>query len=96
MGGYVAAYTGTPAVDGENMGGNAATSQVQSGLNAYLATVVSSRPAGPVTVHALTTSSTTPTIQPSTTKNAPIESSTMIDHSDPSAGARSVRSIAGP
>jgi hypothetical protein len=60
IGGYVAAYGGALAGDGDDVGGNAA--QVLSSLNAYLATVVASRPAGPVTVTAQTTASTTPTI----------------------------------
>ena len=62
IGGYVAGYTGALATDGSNQSGNAAQSQLLNGLNAYLATVVSSRPAGPVTVTAQTTTSTTPTL----------------------------------
>ena len=48
--------------DGASTSGSAAQSQLLSALNAYLTTVVSSRPAGPVTGTALTTSSTTPMI----------------------------------
>jgi hypothetical protein len=62
LGGYVAAYAGATAVDGDAMSGNAAQSQVLGGLNSYLSTVVASRPAGPVTVNTLSTSNTTPTI----------------------------------
>jgi hypothetical protein len=62
IGGYVAAYSGSMLADGASTSGNAAQSQVLGGLNSYLTTVVDSRPAGPVTVNALTTSSTTPTI----------------------------------
>ena len=62
VGGYVASYTGTTLADGASTSGNAAQSQVLGGLNDYLTTVVSSRPAGPVTVTAQTTTSTTPTI----------------------------------
>jgi hypothetical protein len=62
VGGYVAAYGGAKLADGGSVSGNAAQSQLLSGLNTYLATVVSSRPAGPVTVSTLTTSSTTPTL----------------------------------
>jgi hypothetical protein len=62
IGGYVAGYAGAVAHDGDSPSGNAAQSQVLSGLNSYLTTVVASRPAGPVTVTALTTTSTTPTI----------------------------------
>ncbi|WP_411280875.1 YDG domain-containing protein [Gemmatimonas sp.] len=62
IGGYAAGYAGTKLADGQSTNGNAAISQVLAGLNDYLATVVASRPAGPVTVTALSTSSTTPTI----------------------------------
>jgi len=67
VGGYVAAYGGTVLVDGASTSGNAAQSQVLDGLNAYLTTVAASRPAGPVTVTALTTTSTTPTVGGSVT-----------------------------
>ena len=62
IGGYLAGYNGSTLTDGASTSGNAAQSQLLSALNAYLTTVVSFRPAGPVTVTALTTSSTTPTI----------------------------------
>ncbi len=62
IGGYAAAYAGTKLTDGQSTNGNAAISQVLAGLNDYLATVIASRPAGPVTVTSLGTSSTTPTI----------------------------------
>lgn len=62
VGGYIASYTGAVLTDGASTSGNAAQSQVLSGLNSYLTTVVASRPAGPVTVTAQTTTSTTPTI----------------------------------
>lgn len=62
VGGYFAGYTGATLADGASTSGNAAQSQVLGSLNSYLSTVVSSRPAGPVTVSALTTSSTTPTL----------------------------------
>jgi hypothetical protein len=70
IGGYVAAYSGARLADGADESGNAATSGVVSGLNNYLATVVASRPAGPVTVNALTTSSTSPTITGTATLGA--------------------------
>ena len=60
VGGYMAAYAGATLVDGASTNGNAA--QVLGGLNSYLATVVNSRPDGPVTVNQLTTSNATPTI----------------------------------
>ncbi len=62
VGGYIAGYSGSTQADGSSTNGNAAQSQVLSGLNSYLSTVVSSRPSGPVTVNALSTSNTTPTI----------------------------------
>ena len=62
IGGYAAAYAGVRLTDGQSTNGNAALSQVLAGLNDYLATVIASRPAGPVTVTASSTSSTTPTI----------------------------------
>jgi hypothetical protein len=62
VGGYVAAYAGAVLADAGSTNGNAAQSQVLSGLNDYLTTVVASRPVGPVTVNTLTTTSTTPTI----------------------------------
>ena len=62
IGGYAAAYAGSKLTDGQSTNGNAAISQVLAGLNDYLATVIASRPAGPVTVTSLSTSSTTPTI----------------------------------
>jgi hypothetical protein len=62
IGGYVAGYTGAREADGASTNGNAAQSQVLGGLNDYLASVVSSRPAGPVTVASLATTSTTPTL----------------------------------
>lgn len=62
VGGYAAAYAGSTIADGASTSGNAAQSQVLSGLNAYLSTVLSSRPAGPVTVSTLTTSDNTPTV----------------------------------
>lgn len=70
IGGYVAGYAGPFAADGDNESGNAAVSQVLNGLNAYLATVVSQRPAGPVTVTAQTTTNTTPTIAGTATLQA--------------------------
>ena len=62
IGGYLAGYNGSTLTDGASTSGNAAQSQLLSALNAYLTTVVTFRPAGPVTVTGLTTSSTTPTI----------------------------------
>lgn len=62
VGGYSAAYAGATLADGESTSGNAAQSQVLNGLNAYLATVLSSRPSGPVTVATLSTSDNTPTL----------------------------------
>ena len=62
IGGYLAGYNSSTLTDGASTSGNAAQSQLLSALNAYLTTVVSFRPAGPVTVTGLTTSSTTPTI----------------------------------
>ncbi|GLC26918.1 hypothetical protein rosag_34310 [Roseisolibacter agri] len=79
IGGYVAGYTGTLATDGSNQSGNAAQSQLLNGLNAYLATVVSSRPAGPVTVTAQTTTSTTPTIAGTATVAAGEALSVVLD-----------------
>ncbi|MDF1505191.1 YDG domain-containing protein [Roseisolibacter sp. H3M3-2] len=70
VGGYVAAYVGTTLADGESTSGNAAQSQVLSGLNSYLTTVVASRPAGPVTVTAQSTTSATPTIAGTATLGA--------------------------
>ncbi|WP_310594199.1 gliding motility-associated C-terminal domain-containing protein [Flavobacterium sp.] len=48
--------------DGSSVSGNAATSGLLSDLNAYLTTTQGLRPTGPVTVTALTTSNTSPTI----------------------------------
>ena len=62
IGGYAAAYAGSKLTNGQSTNGHAAISQVLGGLNDYLATVIASRPAGPVTVTALSTSSSTPTI----------------------------------
>lgn len=62
IGGYIAGNSTTPLADGQSTNGNAAQSGALNGLNSYLATVVQSRPAGPVTVTALTTTSTSPTI----------------------------------
>jgi hypothetical protein len=62
VGAYVAAYGGTRVGDGASESGNAAQSQVLSGLNSYLTTVIAQRPAGPVTVTTLTTTSATPTL----------------------------------
>ncbi len=62
IGAYIAGYTGSVLSDGNSTSGNAAQSQVLSGLNTYLSTVIASRPAGPVTVTSLSTSSTTPTL----------------------------------
>jgi hypothetical protein len=70
IGGYVAGYAGAVATDGSNQSGNAAKSQLLDGMNDYLATVVSSRPAGPVTVTAQSTTSTTPTIAGTATLGA--------------------------
>jgi hypothetical protein len=62
VGGYAAGYAGATIADGDDESGNAAASQVLGGLNSYLTTVLSQRPAGPVTVTAQATTSTTPTI----------------------------------
>lgn len=62
VGGYIAGYGGAVLIDGDNTSGNAAQSQVLSGLNSYLSTVVASRPNGPVTVNTLSTTNTTPTL----------------------------------
>lgn len=62
VGGYIAGFAGVALLDGESTSGNAAQSQVLSGLNSYLSTVVASRPNGPVTVNALSTTNTTPTL----------------------------------
>lgn len=57
----------TPADGDGTFKGDAATSQVLSGLNDYLTSVASNRPAGPVTVTALTTTDTTPNLTGSVT-----------------------------
>lgn len=62
VGGYIAGFAGVALLDGESTSGNAAQSQVLGGLNSYLSTVVASRPNGPVTVNALSTTNTTPTL----------------------------------
>ncbi|HYW51611.1 MAG TPA: YDG domain-containing protein, partial [Gemmatimonadaceae bacterium] len=62
VGNYIAGYAGATLADGDNTSGNAAQSQLLTALNDYLATVVGSRPAGPLTVTAQNTTSTTPTI----------------------------------
>ncbi|MFN8670127.1 MAG: YDG domain-containing protein [Gemmatimonadaceae bacterium] len=67
LGGYIAGYAGVPLLDGDNTSGNAAQSQVLSGLNSYLTTVVAQRPAGPVTVNTLSTTNTSPTLSGSAT-----------------------------
>lgn len=61
VGGYIAGFGGTPVGDNGSASGNAGNGMIDD-LNAYLATVVASRPAGPVTVTSINTSSTTPTI----------------------------------
>lgn len=66
IGGYLAGYAGPYAANGSNQNGNAA-STILNDLNAYLATVAQARPAGPVTVNALSTASSTPTITGSAT-----------------------------
>ncbi len=70
VGGYVAAYTGSTLTNGASTSGNAALGQVRDGLNEYLATVLSSRPQGPVTVHPLATSNPTPTLTGNVTLRA--------------------------
>ena len=55
--------------DGDNISGNAATSGLLTALNNYLSFVQANDPNGPVTVTALTTSDTTPTITGSATVN---------------------------
>lgn len=57
----------TTLTDGTNLSGDAATGSVLKDLNDYLATSISSRPVGPVTVNTQTTASTTPTITGSVT-----------------------------
>ncbi len=52
VGGYIAGYNGATQADGSSTSGNAAQSQLLTALNDYLATVIGSRPAGPVTVTA--------------------------------------------
>jgi hypothetical protein len=79
VGGYVAAYGGAVLADGASTSGNAAQSQVLGGLNSYLSTVVVSRPAGPVTVTALSTTSTTPTITGTATLSAGEQLSVVVD-----------------
>jgi hypothetical protein len=66
VGAYFAGFAGPYATDGTDQIGNAA-SNVLDDLNAYLASVLASRPAGPVTVDPLTTSATTPTLTGSVT-----------------------------
>jgi len=52
----------TPSDGDGTFKGDAATTQILSGLNDYLKTVQTNRPAGPVTVKTLTTQDTTPTL----------------------------------
>lgn len=70
VGGYIAGYVGATLVDGNSTSGNAAQSQLLSALNEYLATVIGSRPSGPVTVTAQSTTSRTPTIAGTATLGA--------------------------
>jgi hypothetical protein len=77
IGGYVAAYSGAVVADGGSINGNAA--QVLASLNNYLATVVASRPAGPVTVAAQSTTSTTPTITGTATLAVGEQLSVVVD-----------------
>ncbi len=73
----MAAYSGAVVAGGGSIGGNAA--QVLSSLNTYLATVVAARPAGPVTVTAQTTASTTPTITGTATLAVGEQLSAVVD-----------------
>src|SRR6056300_410650 len=70
--------TDTPS-SGSDISGNAAISSVLTSLNTYLSTVGSLAPAGPVTVNAQSTTSTTPTITGSVTLAAGETLSVVVD-----------------